>query len=436
MRRGLKCFLFSILIIAFFSLSFSDIAKAQNGSLYLSPSLGKVSVGEIFSLVLRVNTGGTAINSTEGSIVFDQRELSVTSVSKSGSIFSIWASEPKFSNAEGTIEFAGGIPNPGYSGSNGLVLTINFKAKVATTVKGYTDIVLVSGSVLANDGEGTDILASLGKATYNIISAGTKPSVGETPVISQPVLPRTEITSTTHPDQEKWYSNGNPIFKWKLFEGVDAVSYLITDTSTSNPGTIPDGFVEQAQSTNIADGVNYFHLRFRENGIWGPISHFKFQIDTKIPKEFNIVVTDDNSNEPKLTFESADDLSGIDHYEIKIDKKDWIVIDKLSAGLPYRLINQGYGEHQILIKAVDMASNSITAPAVVSVSGSSLQNKFTSVIRLLFQNGLFPAVAIALVALAHEFFVHSNMWKKIKKNIKLKKNDKNNILNLRDIRNK
>src|SRR3989344_9038413 len=75
-------------------------AKAQNGSLYLSPSSGTVSVGQTFSLVLRANTGGTAINDTEGSIVFDQSKLAITSVSKVGSIFTIWASEPEFSNAE------------------------------------------------------------------------------------------------------------------------------------------------------------------------------------------------------------------------------------------------------------------------------------------------------------------------------------------------
>lgn len=432
MRRELKWFLLNAAIVAGFSLFFTDIVKAQNGSLYFSPSSGNVSVGQSFSLALRVNTGGTAINAAEGSVVFDQQKLSVTSVSKSGSVFSIWAEEPKFSNAEGTIEFAGGVPNPGYSGSNGLVLTINFKAKSATTVRGYTEIVLVSGGVLANDGEGTNILASLGKANYYIGAAAAPvpvPEASVTPIGDHAAV----ITSSTHPDQSKWYSNNDPTFNWKLADETETVSYLVTDKAVSNPGTIPDGLVDEAKFTDIADGISYFHLRFREGGVWGPINHLKFQIDTKPPKEFNILVADDNSKEPKLTFESSDDLSGIARYEVKVGGKDWVVVDKALAGKPYSIINQGYGEHQVLVKAVDGAGNSITASTKIVVPGG-IWNKFMDIIRWIFRGGLFPAVIVTLIALAHEFFAHSKMWKKINKNIKLKKGRKGDVLNLRDIK--
>lgn len=433
MGRELKWFLISALVVAIFGSFFTDIVKAQNGSLYLSPSSGRVSVGETFSLVLRVNTGGVAINAADGSIVFNPRELSVTSISRTGSIFSIWASEPKFSNAEGTIEFAGGIPNPGYSGANGLLLTINFRAKTTTTIKGSTEIVLVSGVVLANDGEGTNILASLGKATYFISPGGTSaPPVDGVPAISQPT--RIVITSTTHPDQEKWYPNVNPEFKWELPDETDAVSYLITDNPTSNPGTIPDGLVAGIKFADIENGINYFHLRFRENGAWGPTSHFKFQIDTKPPPEVKILVTDDNSNEPKLTFESSDDLSGIDHYEIKIDKKDWSVIDKSLAGKPYGITGQVYGKHQIMIKAVDGAGNSTVASATITIPGG-IWKKFMDIIRWIFQNGILPAIVVALIALAHEFFAHSKWGHKFKKNLKFKKNKtKSSVVDLRDIK--
>src|SRR3989344_471749 len=219
MRRELKSFFLIAMIVVILGLFFTDTAKAQNGSLYLSPSSGNVSVGQTFSIVLRVNTGGTAINAAEGSIVFDQQKFSVTSVSKSGSIFSIWASEPKFSNAEGTIDFVAGVLNPGYSGSNGLVLTINFRAKAATTVRGYTEILLVSGAILANDGQGTNILASLGKATYFVGAAAAQPESISPP--SQPLVPvvgtaTIQITSSTHPDKSKWYSNNDPVFQLKF----------------------------------------------------------------------------------------------------------------------------------------------------------------------------------------------------------------------------
>lgn len=436
LRRDKIFVFFSIFLLAGLSFLFAPkVNGVGNASLYFSPSSGSVIVGQNFSLAVRVNTSGVAINAGEGSIVFDSAKLQAVSISKTSSVFTLWATEPSFSNADGTIEFAGGVPNPGYSGSSGVVITINFKAKTATTVKGYTDIVMVSGAILANDGEGTNILASLGKANYYIGAAGIPAQI---PTREEPKSPATVslvIKSATHPDPEKWYSNNDPIFNWELPDGVEAVSYLITDKPTSNPGTVPDGLFDEAKFNDIADGVNYLHLRFRESGAWGPISHFKFQTDTEPPKEFSILVTDDNTDEPKITFETTDELSGIDHYELKIDKKDWVVIDKALVGKPYSLIDQGYGKHQILVNAVDKAGNITTASTMVTIPGGIL-NKFMDMIHWLFQGWsiLLPVIIIALAALAHEFFAHSKLWKKINKNLKLKKDKKDNIVDLRDIR--
>jgi len=236
MRRDFIKITFSVWIAFVFVILLSASAAAQNGSLYLSPSSGQVSVGQTFSLVLRVNTGGTAINAAEGAIVFDQEKLAVVSVSRAGSIFTIWAEEPKFSNPEGTIEFAGGVPNPGYSGSNGLVLTINFRAKTATTIKGYTDIVLVSGAILANDGYGTNVLASLGKATYSILPGVITPApVSEEPGVAAPGSVKINILSPTHPDESKWYSNKNPLFRWDVPAGVNQVILVLSKRANSPP---------------------------------------------------------------------------------------------------------------------------------------------------------------------------------------------------------
>ncbi len=159
----------------------------------------------------------------------------------------------------------------------------------------------------------------------------------------------------------------------------------------------------------------------------------KFQVDTNPPNKFDVVVADNNSNEPKLTFESSDSLSGVDHYEIKVDKKDWVAIDKSLAGKPYILRGLSYGEHQVLINAVDAAGNTTIASIMVTVPGG-IWNKFWDMIRWLFQNWWFPAVVVAIIALAHEFFGHSKWWKKFKKNLKFEKEKKDNVLDLRDIR--
>lgn len=431
-RDTIFAFSFVFLLAGLSFLLTSNTYGAGDASLYFSPSSGSKIVGDTFAIAVRVNTSGNSINASEGSVVFDHEKLQVTSVSKAGSIFTLWATEPSFSNADGTVQFAGGIPNPGYSGSNGVVVTINFKAKTATTIKGFTDIVIVSGAVLANDGEGTNILSSLGKASYYIGPAGisvTKPLI---PTEIQPVQGMV-VTSTTHPNSEIWYSNNDPIFNWELPDNVDTVSYLVTDKPTSNPGTIPDGLVNEAKFTDIADGINYFHLRFRVRDTWGPVGHFKFQVHTRPPEVFSIIVTDDNTKEPKLTFETSDTQLGVDHYEIKIDRDDWITVDKALAGKPYTLHDLSYGEHQVLVNAVDVVGNITTASTIVTVPGGIL-DRFMDIIRWIFRNWLFPTTLVALVALSHEFFGHAKWWKKIKKNLKLKKDKKDNIVDLRDIR--
>ncbi len=374
-RRDFKIvFLGAFLALAFIFV-LNNSAQAQNGSLYLSPSSGNVSVGQTFSIVLRVNTGGTAINAAEGSIVFDQQKFSVTSVSKSGSIFSIWASEPKFSNAEGTIDFAAGVPNPGYSGSNGLVLTVNFMAKAATTVRGYTEILLVSGAILANDGQGTNILASLGKATYFVGAAAagpeqkpvSVPKASMVPVVGQAMT----ITSPTHSDQSKWYSNKNPLFKWDLPSGVQEVILVLSKRENSPPiiSYVPP--ISEKILNDLEDGTWYLNGRLRTLAGLGPITSFKFNIDTQPPKDFNVVRldADDPTNpRPQLSFESSDELSGIDHYEMRIGEGEWFSISPGLFGKPYELPLQVSGTRAVWVKAIDKAGNSTSSKTEVVIN--------------------------------------------------------------------
>lgn len=367
----LSVFLLVTLILTL--LPFQDI-KAQNASLYFSPSLGRMVVGETFSLAIRMNTGGVAVNAAEGSIVYDAQKLTVISISKTGSVFTIWASEPEFSNAEGTISFAGGIPNPGYSGSSGLALTINFKAKSATTVRGQTEIVFVSGAVLANDGEGTNILASLGKANY-FIGASAVPSATLPPVEPSPV-PVTStgqvitIRSPTHPDQTKWYADKNPVFTWEVPSGVTGVKLVLSRKAETAPLIDYMPAISEKTLTDLEDGVWYLNGRFRTAAGLGPVTSFKFQIDTQKSEEFTIIRldTDDPTNpRPELLFESADALSGIAKYQMKIGGGDWFDIELSLAGEAYPLPLQTYGTRKVLVKAVDGAGNFSEAEVTIAI---------------------------------------------------------------------
>jgi len=64
-------------------------SKTEAASLYLSPASSTVSVGNIFSVKVIVNTSGKPINNAESIIQFPVDMLEVVSVSKSSSIFSL-----------------------------------------------------------------------------------------------------------------------------------------------------------------------------------------------------------------------------------------------------------------------------------------------------------------------------------------------------------
>ena len=373
-RRDIKKSLLGAIFILVLFLSFPILISAQSGSLYFSPSTSQVSVGQSFSTVLRVNTGGTAINVAEGSIVFDEGRLSVVSISKTGSVFSIWPTEPKFSNAEGTIEFAGGVPSPGYSGSSGLVMTITFKR---LRLQGIAEINLVSGGILANDGLGTNILSGLGKASYNIGSSTIStpaPQIQGVSTTSTPSVfssvPRVLITSTTHPDQNRWYSGKNPLFKWELPAGTTQVVLVLGTRPDSVPRVVYSPPIKEKTIADVADGVWYLNAQFRTASGLGLIESFKFSVDTKAPADFEITrsdINDPTNPRPELLFESSDKPSGIDRYEMKVGNGQWIIINPELAGQPYAMPLQRYGTNVVEVRAFDKAGNYSSAKTTIQI---------------------------------------------------------------------
>lgn len=149
-------------------------------TLFISPASGSYGLGETFTVRVLVSSPRQAINALSGTVSFPTDKLQVTSVSKIGSILSLWVQEPSFSNSRGTVTFEGVVPNPGFSESNGRVLSITFKV-VGT---GIADVKLSSGSLLANDGYGTNVLKTLGSGSYSLqqkeVTPVTPPAILET----------------------------------------------------------------------------------------------------------------------------------------------------------------------------------------------------------------------------------------------------------------
>jgi Cohesin domain len=147
--------------------------SAAGATLYLSPASGTYSVGDVFNVNVVLNSGGgNGVNASDGAIKFDTSYLVVKSVSKDNSVFSLWTTEPTFSNTAGTITYSGGIPASAYKGSAGVVMSISF----AVLKAGSGGANFSSASALAADGKGTNILANTSGAQYTFNEKAPAPN--------------------------------------------------------------------------------------------------------------------------------------------------------------------------------------------------------------------------------------------------------------------
>ena len=376
-------------LLAFFFIF--TAASASAATLSLSPASGNYGVGDTIDVQVQVDSGGTSINSAGGTIQFDTTMLSVSSVDKNNSIFTLWTSDPTFSNDAGTVQFSGGLPSA-YTGSGGTIMNIHFKAlaKGTANLSWGTD-----GAVYSADGLGTDVLSQSAVASYVIGDSGSgakspssslplvpapkkkaaAPAAADQSSYAAPAAPVTiQITSPTHPDPNQWYNNNNPEFDWKNTPDIQGVSVSFNDKTTSDPGKVSDGVLSTKTYTNIDDGTWYFHIRFQDqSGFWTQIANRQVLIDTTPPAPFTITLdpTAPPNTLPHLLFKTTDDGSGLDHYEAVFDDQPMVKIDPsvVQTGGSYAIPPLLPGTHTVVITAKDRAGNGTQASYTFTIEG-------------------------------------------------------------------
>jgi hypothetical protein len=344
---------------------FGVAATAQAATMFPSPGSGTYDVGKTFSVSVLVSSTDKAMNAASGVISFPSDKLEVTSVSKSGSIITLWVQEPSFSNSAGTISYEGIVLNPGFQKANGKIISVSFKVKASGTAQ----IKFTSGAVLANDGLGTNILSGLGSAQYTLGEAAAPTPTEPTPPPATGTPSAPKITSTTHPDPNKWYSKNEASFAWPLPSGITADRLLFGKLPTAEPSVTYTPPVSGKQIPGIEDGIWYFTVQLRNGKGWGEISHFRFQVDTTKPSSLTVTeVPREDTTEPKaiFSFEAMDELSGIDHYEVKIDSGNSVIWND-NGSHRYETAFLESGTHTIYVSAVDKAGNALTTSAQFSI---------------------------------------------------------------------
>jgi hypothetical protein len=343
-------------ILFVFSL-FTIAISAHAATLSLTPDTGVYTAGNTFSARVVVNTGGDSINAADGTLSFNPQEITVVSVTK-GSIFNLWTAEPTFSNSNGTISFSGGSPT-GYKGSGGTVISITFRAKAA----GAPKVSFKSGSVLAADGRGTNVLTSMNGGSYTIAAAGTTPEPEEIEYVAPANTPAApKIESSTHPDSSKWYTLKTAELSWSVPSGVTAVRTLLDESPSGVPTKVYDTPINSITLPDLDEGVSYFHIQFKNADGWGKVAHYRLAVDTEKPSRFDIALSEgaDLSNPVQtLVFTTEDSGSKVKRFLVQLDGGEPFELIDETGSSTFALPSLAPGHHTTIIEAFDEAGNSI-----------------------------------------------------------------------------
>lgn len=342
--------------------SFALPISVEAAVLRMRPPQSEVTVGNIVNLQVTVDTAGKIINNAESVIQFPTDLLEVVSIDKSSSIFSLWVENPSFSNAAGQATFNGGVPNPGYQGSSGNVVSIVFRAKKA----GVASVVFLNSAVRENDGLGTDILSGKAGSEITIRATQAPPPVVESGFV---------VTSPTHPNQNGWYNKDDIAISWTLPKGATAVRTLLGAYPTSEPTIYYSTPITSKDIENLEDGIWYFHAQHLTGGVWSKALHYKLQIDTASPTDLSARSEKDDTGKVTLYLKAGDSLSGVDRFTVTINDDKPIVAKSDGSGeasveVPF----SRPGEHTLTIAAYDKAGNKTeTKTTVVADSVSELR---------------------------------------------------------------
>ncbi len=309
--------------------------------IYFIPAYLEVKENNTFIVDVLLNSD-EKINAIDATIVWPADKLQWFTTNKGGSIFDLWVKDPLPLPA-GRLRLLAGSTQ-GFAGRGGKVVSIVFKAIAPT---GEVELDFADDiKILLADGKATPAKVEKLSATF-AVRGGTEKII---------------ITSRNQPDQNRWYNNSTFDVHWP-FQSDWEYSYIISRDQTIGPDDIPErDKLFDIEFKDLPDGVYYFHLRARPvGGEWGKRMTRRAQIDTTPPRNLTVRVSRDEflPGKVKLMFVGIDDMSGIDHYEVRSPGGEW-----QKASSPY-IIPLSWFDQRWQVRAFDKAGNYLDREIVI-----------------------------------------------------------------------
>lgn len=346
-----------------------------------------------------VDSAGQGVNTGEGTLSYDTAHLTAVSVSKDGSPFNLWVTEPAISASAGTITFAGG-GTTALAGTKAVV-NITFKGKA----EGAAEVKVTKASLLA--GAGQSVLTGSTGASFTITPAAAKPPPAAPPAkpersVNIPVPDAPVLKSATHPDQTLWYHEQHAKVMWDIPYGVLGLKLGFGSSSDTVASELHEPPISEWNKEGLTEGAWYLVAQYRNRGGWGSSTSYALHVDATPPEDFTVSAIGGDLT-AQVRFEAHDALSGIALYRIGVDaaRSRDIQEGELSGG-GYTLTNLDPGDHTIKVVAVDRAGNEREESASVTVTGTkpveaSAQPVTTSGFGAIYWVSLLFMAALAVV---------------------------------------
>lgn len=153
---------------------------------FIIPDRLQYRLGEIFPMKLEMIGVERPINVVQADLSFNPQNLEAVMINTNDSFATIFV-QKEINNETGYVRLTGGLPSPGFKGSNGLFGTVFFRGKMPGLAKVEY---LPTSMVLANDGKGTNVMKNLSAVTYLILpeSVSKQESEQQKSLLSQNVL--------------------------------------------------------------------------------------------------------------------------------------------------------------------------------------------------------------------------------------------------------
>ncbi len=215
------------------------------GSVYVSPASRTVGVGERFSLSVRTNTGGDAVNGVTVNLTYPADKLDFIGISGGGSAFAI---EAPSSGGGGSISISRGNINP-VSGDR-LIATVTFRSKANS---GSGTVSVSGGTALVRASDQANIY---GGGSASTITFSNKPASTPTPKASEmpPTINGVEISDIGYSSALVSWTTDRP--SYSIIEYGLTNKYGVTESTE----TLTQTHTATLSSALLIPGTTY-HLR-------------------------------------------------------------------------------------------------------------------------------------------------------------------------------